>query len=330
MKGPLAAMISAFVILKRLNFPLKGNLILNCVSDEEVLGEIGTKWCITNYPEKMRADAVIVCEPSGLDPLPKAILIGEKGRLEVQIITHGISYHAGMPALGVNAFEMFNKIFNNIHKLNSYISPVIPPFSKDELKSMLIECFGTKEIFEKIYEDNSILQALIDALSNFTCTLSIVKAGLKENVGPGECTAILDIRLVQGQDSKEIINGLKKLINDVGYPIKSPDSAAKNELYVELKINSLSEPSIVDRYDYEIIDILKNTYKEIYHKKTFKFLMPATTDARFFRNSGFCKQTVVFGPGNATQAHSKNEYIDIKDLINATKTYALVAARFLK
>ncbi|MHA1268268.1 MAG: M20 family metallopeptidase [Candidatus Helarchaeota archaeon] len=330
MKGALAAMIIAFVTLKRIQYPLKGDLILNCVADEETLGMIGTKWCIENQPDKMKADAVIVCEPSGLDPLPKAILLGEKGRVEIKLVAHGISCHAGMPALGVNPIKMLIEILSNLDKLYSYIQKVVPPFSKEELKTMLSEGFVSKEVFERIYNENPILQSLIDALCNFTFAITMIDAGIKENVVPKTCEAVIDFRLIPNQTPDNLIDGIKNFIEDLGYQVKNPKDAKEDETFIELITNSTSEPSIIDKLDYEIIDILFHTYKDIYGKNPFKFLMPATTDARFFRNSGFCKQVIVFGPGNATRAHGINENIEIKDLINATKTYALVAARFLK
>ncbi|MHA1231813.1 MAG: M20 family metallopeptidase [Candidatus Helarchaeota archaeon] len=329
MKGGLAAMIIAFTVLKRLEYPLNGNLILNCVCDEETLGSIGTEWCIKNLADKMRADAVIVGEPSGLDPLPKGILIGEKGRMEINIKTHGIACHAGMPSLGVNPIEILNKILSNMSKLDDYLPQIRPPFSKEELKLMLQEGFSSKEVFERIYKEQPILESLINSLCNYTYAITKINAGIKENVVPSECNSIFDFRLIPGQKPEYLVNALKNLISDLGYKIKDSTKSIKNEVFVEIKINSMSEPSIIDKMDYELISILYESYREIYGKTPFKFLMPATTDARFFRNSGFCKQVVVFGPGNATRAHGINENIEIRDLVNATKTYAITAARFL-
>ncbi|MBD3227187.1 MAG: ArgE/DapE family deacylase [Candidatus Lokiarchaeota archaeon] len=327
MKGPLTAMIMAMITLKRLNYPLKGALILNCVSDEEVGGALGTKYCVENFPE-IRPDAIIVGEPSGMDPLPKAILIGEKGRIEVEITTHGRSCHASMPSLGTNSIEMFRKIYSNFPKLKNYID-VDPPFSEDELISMLSETFPSKEILNRIIKEQPLLQGLLDALSSFTYSCTIIKSGIKENVVPGECKALFDFRLLPGQKVEDTVRGVEKLIQDLGYEVKDSKDASDDEIYVSIKLKDQSEPSLIDNLNYEIIDILKKSYNDIYGKKSYLMLMPATTDARFFRNIGFCPQTIVFGPGAATLAHAVNEYIEIKDLINATKTYAITAARFL-
>jgi acetylornithine deacetylase/succinyl-diaminopimelate desuccinylase-like protein len=59
-------------------------------------------------------------------------------------------------------------------------------------------------------------------------------------------------------------------------------------------------------------------------------IYPASADAHYIRNSGFCNKTVLLGPGNGSTAHSINENIEINDFINAIKVYSLFAYRFLK
>jgi len=103
MKGPLAAMIIALKILKKLDLNLSGNLILNAVADEETGGKLGTKWCLDNKLNSIKCDFVIVGEPTGLNPFPKAIVLGEKGRIVLKIVTNGISSHASVPFMGKNA-----------------------------------------------------------------------------------------------------------------------------------------------------------------------------------------------------------------------------------
>ena len=69
---------------------------------------------------------------------------------------------------------------------------------------------------------------------------------------------------------------------------------------------------------------------KIYNKKPFYLLLPASADAHYIRNSGFCPQTVLFGPGRGEKAHAVDEYIEIEDFINSIKVYSLFAYKFLK
>ncbi|MFX1238577.1 MAG: M20 family metallopeptidase, partial [Promethearchaeota archaeon] len=90
MKGPLAAMVVSLKILKKLGGSFPGNLILNAVADEETGGTKGTKWCLENIFEKnkIKCNFAIIGEPSRLPPLPSAVIVGEKGRLVLKIITY--------------------------------------------------------------------------------------------------------------------------------------------------------------------------------------------------------------------------------------------------
>ena len=96
MKGGLAAMVITLKILKELDVHIDGNLILNAVADEEIGGELGTGWSVENPLKDIKCNFAIIGEASALSPLPKAILVGEKGHLQIKITTNGISGHSGM------------------------------------------------------------------------------------------------------------------------------------------------------------------------------------------------------------------------------------------
>jgi len=332
MKGGLASMIMASIILKRSNYPLNGRLIINCVSDEEKGGKYGTKYCIENYPDKMKADAVIIGEPTGLEPLTKSIIIGEKGRIELELITKGIPCHASLPYLGKNPIEMFMEILNKMPKIYNYLPQVRPPFSKEKLLEFISEIFPTKEHVNNLYNNIPIFRALLESLTNLTYSCTMINSGIKENVVPNECRGIFDIRLLPGHEINSVLNSLKNLINDIGYPVyfDYDDLKIKEKIYTIIKTRALSEPSIVSNYNSEIINILKDINHYVYKKKAILFMMPASTDAFYFRNTNFCPDTIIYGPGGTNNAHSINEYIEIDDLINATKVYALTAVKYLK
>ena len=331
MKGGLAAMAISLKILKKLNVPLSGNLILNAVSDEETGGTYGTKWCLENKLKNINCDFIVIGEPSGLSPLPKAILLGEKGHLQVKIITNGISCHASTPFLGKNAIYMMSDIIQNLDKLENIISKVEPPFSIEELKTFLSKVFPNREIFEKIYEEQQVLQNVIKANTTFTKSLNTIIGGIKENVVPDKCEAVIDFRLLPGQSIDSVLNALKILINDLGYEVKNEPIAKPEKVFVYLEVFHQSEPSVWKEWENsENLKLFFSVIENIYEKKPFYFLMPACSDAHFYRNSGFCPATVAFGPGSAATAHATNEFIEIDDYIKAIKTYTLFAYMLLK
>jgi len=331
MKGGLAAMVISLKILKKLNINYSGNLILNAVADEEIGGRVGTQWCLEHKLKSKKVHFTIIGEPTGLDPLPKGLILGEKGRIAIKIITNGISGHASLPAIGKNAIYMMNEIIQNLDELDEIIPNIEPPLTQEELKELISMAFPNKEIFEKILSEQPILQNLIKANCQFTKNVTMIKGGIKSNVIPDRCEAVIDFRLLPGQNAETVINGLKKLINKLGYQVKDKPTGLPKEIFVYLEIEEAGEASFYS--DWKNSLFLKDLYsivEKVYQKKPFYFIMPASADAKFYRNTNYCRPTILFGPGNGQLAHAINEYIDINDFINAIKVYTLFAYNFLK
>ena len=96
--------------------PLKGTLILNAVGDEERQGTLGTTWCIEKAWEKIKADAAVIPEPSGMGPLGYAVNIGEKGPVWVKVTTKGKKAHGSMATAGKNAITIMLKLLQALEE----------------------------------------------------------------------------------------------------------------------------------------------------------------------------------------------------------------------
>ena len=331
MKGGLAAMVISIKILKKLGIKITGNLILNAVADEETGGFLGTKWCLDNILKTKKCDFTIIGEPTGLKPLPKAIVLGEKGRIEMKVATNGISCHASIPFMGENAIYMMSKIIENLDKLENYIPNIEPPISFNELKDLISSAFPNREIFEKIFNEQSLLQNMVKSLTQFTHSLNMIKGGIKENVVPDYCEATIDFRLIPGQNVEMILEGLKKLISDLGFRIKDQPFGDPEEVFVYLEVQRQSEASMWETWKKSTnLKFFFDIVERIYKKKPFYIAYPASADANFYRNTNFCQQTILFGPGNASTAHAIDENIDIQDFIDSIKVYSIFAYNFLK
>lgn len=333
MKGALVAMSVALKILKSLDLETDRNLAFLAVSDEETLGVVGTKWSVENILKKHSIDCkfAIVGECTELPPLPKALIIGEKGHITIKVITHGIECHSSIPFEGKNAIYMMSDIIQNIPKLNNYIKNVAPPMTMDELKENVSKIFPNKEIFNRIFNEQPRLQNFLKALNTFTKNLNIIEGGVKDNVIPGKCEAIMDFRTFPGIDAAMILDGLTQVITkDCNYPVKKEHKKESDEIYVTLELIHELEASYWSGWESsDRLKTLKSYTKKVYGRTPFYSLFPAATDARYLRNSGYCPQTVVFGPGDGSMPHAVDEYIEIEDFINAIKVYALFGYNFL-
>jgi acetylornithine deacetylase len=113
MKGGVACLVLAAELLARLGVQLRGDLVVNTVTDEESTGAGGLAMART-----LRADGVIVPEPSGLD-----VWIACRGSLLPTVLVEGRGGHAGIaprhPDDGgaVNAIEKMAIVLDAIRRL---------------------------------------------------------------------------------------------------------------------------------------------------------------------------------------------------------------------
>lgn len=113
MKSGVAAMAAAAMALKRQNVPLKGNLVLAFVVDEEV-SNLGIKKLIE---DGLAADWAVVGEPTSLD-----IALGHRGVIAFKVRTYGRAAHAAQAQAGVNAIDKAFSFRSEIEKLRETIS----------------------------------------------------------------------------------------------------------------------------------------------------------------------------------------------------------------
>lgn len=331
MKGGLTAMVIALKVLKSLGIESKNNVILNAVADEETGGVFGTKMSLDEHLHDIKCDFCIVGEPSGINPLPKAIILGEKGHLQLRIIANGASCHASTPFLGENAIYMIGKIIQNLDRLDELIPEIDPPLSEERIKNLVADAFPSKEIFETIYQQQELLQNVVKSLTQFTKSLTMIKGGIKENVVPDKCEAVIDFRLLPGQKTDVVIQKVKQLVNELGYEVRDTPDGKPEDVFMYFEIIHQSEASYWDGWeDSKDLENFHEILSEVYGKTPFYFLYPACADAHYYRNTGYCPQTVLFGPGSAATAHATDEFIEIEDFLNAIKTYTLFAYEFLK
>lgn len=111
MKGGVAAMCAAAA---RVKGALKGDLIVACVADEE-WRSLGTSALIA---ARVRADAAIVTEPTGL-----AVMPAHKGFAWLQITTKGRAAHGSRWDLGVDAIRHAGLILAELHRLDAETLP---------------------------------------------------------------------------------------------------------------------------------------------------------------------------------------------------------------
>ena len=106
MKGPLAAMLAAFIGIKRSGITLKGDLIFAGIIDEEQTGK-GVEYLAKNGPF---VDGAVIGEPTDM-----RLALGHKGLEWLKIDVIGKKVHGGNMDKGINAIAMASRLIARIY-----------------------------------------------------------------------------------------------------------------------------------------------------------------------------------------------------------------------
>lgn len=102
-KASVAAQVMAGVAVARSGIPLKGNLVVNEVADEEVGGVHGAGLMVRE--RYFTPDWVIIGEQTR-----NQVAVGEKGSAGTEVVVHGRTAHGALPWEGANAIEAMAEI----------------------------------------------------------------------------------------------------------------------------------------------------------------------------------------------------------------------------
>lgn len=131
MKGGVACMLMALLVLRRAGIDLKGNIMFTAVCGEEEESD-GTEIFALN--EKRHFDGAIVGEPSGY-----MYSLGNRGLEWIEIRFKGKTMHGGQAHLGVNAISKASKFIERVaqelepkikSRVDEYIGPGVMNYGK--------------------------------------------------------------------------------------------------------------------------------------------------------------------------------------------------------
>lgn len=111
-KGQIAAIYLTLSALKSSRVRLKGDIIIQIVIEEEV----GGNGSLALIRDGIRADGVIVMEPTGLDVHP-----ANRGVLWFRCLINGRSVHMGWKQEGVSAIDEMFKVINELKLYERYL-----------------------------------------------------------------------------------------------------------------------------------------------------------------------------------------------------------------
>jgi acetylornithine deacetylase/succinyl-diaminopimelate desuccinylase-like protein len=231
MKGMGIMQLLALDLLKKNQPKRKRDVIFLAAADEEKGGEFGAQWMIQNHWLEVEAEFNWDEGGFGLKDLfgPKPVFtvaVAEKKALWVKLIAHGKPGHGGMPH-DDNAANILLRALQRVLKLNAKfeLNPVAKAMFREVSAMMpfpklfLLKHLGNPLLF-KLALPALRGNATIAAMLRDTVSITVLKAGAKENVIPETAEATLDIRLLPDHTTAEFLDSLKHLIGDERVEIK--------------------------------------------------------------------------------------------------------------
>ncbi len=298
-KGNLAAMLTAMAALKRSGVSLSGTIIGGVLCDEEdqMLG-------VRDFIERGHADTVtaaVICEPQ--DGL---ICTTQKGALRARYRISGRMSHGAMPLAGLNTAPAVAGLIKRLHELE--LKAVDDPGQDDHL-----------------------------GWPSFTPTvIQAPAAGTPQlNVMPGDAQILVDIRTVPGQRHPDIVNDLEAAAADVERQIRNDyleyDQRLKLERSRDLRINVemlTDRPCTLTDRDDPIVAAADWASRQQTKQAPTYAGVPGATDGTFLwalKNIPI----VTMGAGDRQVPHQVDEWVDLDQLIETAKIYALTALHYL-
>ncbi|MEJ2164194.1 MAG: M20/M25/M40 family metallo-hydrolase [Desulfobacterales bacterium] len=298
-KGNLAAMLIAMAAVKSSGVRLAGSIIGGVLCDEEdqMLG-------VRHFIESGHADtitAAVICEPQ--DGL---ICTTQKGAVRARFTIEGRMSHGAMPLSGLNTAPAVAGLISALHELER--RAVRQPGRDEHL--------GWP----------SFTPTVIQAPSTGAAQL---------NVMPGEAQVLADIRTVPGQSHPEILKDLENMAFEIEQKVRQNyvdydkllDLKRAHDLKIRLKIFTDRPCTLTDRND-PVVRAADWATRRVSVKEPVYGGVPGATDGTFLwalKNIPI----VTMGAGDRQVPHQVDEWVDLDQLIDTAKIYALTALHYL-
>jgi carboxypeptidase PM20D1 len=299
-KGNLMGILEAVESLAASGFKPRRTIYLAFGHDEENGGAEGASMIARLLTERgvhcefALDEGLLIAEGilPGLKPPAALIGIAEKGSVTLRLTAAATPGHSSMPparsAIGalataierVQAAPMPATIAGVTAKMFDALAPELTGFSRVAMSNLWL--FGP--IVRKQLEAGPSTNALIRT----TTAVTVIRGGEKDNVLPGEAEALINFRLLPGDNADRVIEHVRRVVRDdqiriaAAYPAEEPSPVAS-----------------VTSAAYQLID---RTIREVFPEAIVApGLMIAATDARHM--SAVADDTYRFSP---VRAHSED------------------------
>ncbi len=274
MKGMGILELMCVLLLKRHRIPLRRDVLLLAVADEEEAGAYGMEWLAKNRPDLLDVAFVINEGAYGLSEFMSqpARLFGiapaEKGPVWLRLRTRGTPGHGSVPGPESATARMTRALDRALGWETEFrILPEVRKFLEVAAGAGLIPVVEDDEIIRGIAEMNPFLRAM----TRDTLSITTMKAGYKVNVLPSEAEATLDCRLLPGRTAAGFLEELRERICDPEVTIETIQACDPVPSSLETDLSEIITRVVRERGPEEAV---------------LPQICPGFTDSRIYRQHG--------------------------------------------
>ena len=312
MKGGVAMMLAALLRAKAEGAALPGDIVLAILSDEESGGHFGARFLVEQHADRFDGIRYAIGEFGGFSLHVGGrrfypIMVAEKQMCLVKAIVRGPGGHGSMPVRD-GAMAGLSRLLGRLdrHSLPVHVTPV----TRLTIEAMAAACGGpTGFVLRRLLNPaltNGVLRLMgergrvFGPLLHNTVSPTVLHGSDKDNVIPAEVSVELDVRLLPGYGSDDVLAELRSVAGDgVEFEVVRSDAAPATP-------------------DMSLFDTLGGVLREADPEGIpVPLLLSAATDGRFFsrlgiQSYGYLPMRLPEGFDFTGTIHAANERVPVE------------------
>lgn len=251
MKGLVVMQLEAFLALHRSGQVPSRDVIFAATPDEEAGGDQGVAWLLAHRPDAIRASEVLNEGGAGLVmPNGKAMMgiqTAERGALWVRVVAKAPPGHGAQDRPDSAPRRLLRALARleatpRPYELGAETQAMLQAMAETQegLRAWALRLLAQPWAVGWLAPRAVAAEPQLAPLLSMTINPTILRAGNKVNVVPGEASAELDLRLLPGHSTSEALAWLKGALGDPGlvvevtHRLEPSRSAADGPLYAAL------------------------------------------------------------------------------------------------
>lgn len=278
-KSGVVSAIFAGRVLKEIGVPDDISVLVVASVYEEDLE--GLCWDYIVKEEGIRPEAIVLTEPTGL-----RVYTGQRGRVEIQVKTPGVSCHGSVPERGDNAIYKMAPIVKEVGELHRRL------------------------------ESDSILGKGSVTISDIRSTAPSLCAVADS------CTIHLDRRLTEGETLETALAEIRALpsVAEFGAEVSVPEYEPKTHTGLVYPAKAYFPAWLMDR-SHPVVQTAMEAYEDQFGGKAPIGVWQFSTNGVTTKGKHDIP-SLGFGPGEEKYAHTPKDQVRVEDLVQSTAFYA--------